>query len=130
MEIKRCLISDMEKDTLNAIILVSNFKQQYTHVILLWYLCTLNDYKIGLTIDIGSATLFHGREYHYIRAAGRFQKIPKRIRRVVSRPPLYNIGGVDPDLHWGFGCDCLSFVCLFICFIQANLMLLHGVIEL
>lgn len=26
-------------------ILISNFKQQYTHVLLLWY---LNDYKIGL----------------------------------------------------------------------------------
>lgn len=50
---------------------------------------------------------------------------------MVSRPHRYNnSGGVDLDLQWWIGCDCLRFVCLFICFIEANLMLLHGVIEL
>lgn len=53
---------------------ISNFKQQYTHVLLLWY---LNDYEIGLTIDICSATLFHRMEYHDIRAAVRFKKFQR-----------------------------------------------------
>lgn len=50
---------------------------------------------------------------------------------MVSRLPRHNnTREVDLDLQWGIGCDCLRFVCLFICFIEANLMLLHGVIEL
>lgn len=79
----------------------------------------------GMTIDIGSVTLFHRRGYHDINAASRFQKIAKTIRRVVSGLPPNNNSGVNPDLQWGFGCDCLRFVCLFTCFIQVNLMLLH-----